>query len=153
MARLSALIVFAVSLLVFGSLPAVALDLDGTDWVGTFSCSGVDAAGGKSSTKIPGVTLSISQTGSDAVVTADFGGGGIPYDAKVFNDPKSPDSKGTLAMVHPGTNPDAATFSELIHGPVTYNAATGKGTFKGTAVRMGDPFGAESCKWTFKAVP
>lgn len=153
MTKRNTLLILGISLSLLFTKPTFAIDLNGTMWVGTFQCRGVDGAGNKISVKIEDVTLSISQTGTDAVVTANFGGGGIPYDGTVRDDAKKPATQGFLGIVHPSTSPESSAFNELVWGKVVCNAQTGKCSFNGTGERVSNPAnGFDTCKWRFKTV-
>lgn len=143
----------AVSAVLLWASGAAAIDLDGTLWEGTFRCKGVNGDGNKSILENDEITLSISQTGPDAVATFDFGGGPTPYDASVVADADMPETRGALGFVHPETDNDAAPFDEVVWGKVSYDDETGKGTFKGTGTRILNGGGFDTCKWRFKAVP
>lgn len=133
---------------------AAALDVNGTSWIGTFRCRGYDSAGEKVSAFIEGVTMDLVQTGADVTATLDFGGGDISYDRRLIDDARVPTKKGYLSIIHPDTDADASTFNELVWGTITYNAATGRGTWVGKGIRASNPAGGpDSCTWRFKTVP
>lgn len=145
------LIVFGAAFSLFFAKQTLAIDLNGTKWRGTFQCKGVNAAGIKTNFKIRDVTMSISQVGTHAVVSADFGEGDIPYDGTVYDNAQKPDTHGVLGIVHPNTSPDSSSFNELVWGKVVYNPKTGRGSFNGIGERVSaNPNGFDTCKWKFK---
>ena len=155
MTKRTAGVAYAVALLVLGSRPAAALDLDLTNWAGRVTCKGVTSAGEKDTTK-QDVTFTVNQGGPGGLVIAEFPGTGtVIYDFRLIDDAAKPNVKGTLSMTYTGNGGDAQAFGELISGPVTFDARTGKGKFTGKAVRTGgpfDPLASATCTWSFKRV-
>jgi hypothetical protein len=155
MTRRNAVAACAVALLVVGARPAVALNLDATDWTGRVTCKGVTAFGEKDTTKEE-VTFNVNQAGPGGFVLATFPGNvGVTYEFRLLDDVAKPAIKGVLAMTYTGNGPDADAFAELISGTVTFDATTGKGKFTAKAVRSGgpfDPLASSTCTWSFKRV-
>lgn len=139
-----------------GTRPALALNLDGTAWVGTRSCSGLlngRPIKFKLGTGADPTTIAISQTGSDATVTWIWDPlspvGSWIYDAVVQDDLKQPFTKGGLGIVFDGTDSEASTYGEMSWGKVKYNPDTGKGSFTLKGTRISDQR-LETCTWRFK---
>ena len=129
-----------------------ALDLNGTNWHGTFTCKGVSSFGGKYVTTPAVVIIAITQAGSVATVNANFGAGNIAYNGKVIDDLTSPATAGVLGMKYPANDPVAANFGEIVWGKVKYDSATSQGTMKLLGLRVTALSGTafDSCKWIIK---
>lgn len=136
--------------------PALALNLDGTAWVGTRTCSGLLNGRPfkfKLGTGADPTTIAISQTGSNATVTwiwdPSSPEGSWVFDAVVQDDLKQPFTKGGLGIVFDGTNSEASTYGDMSWGKVKYNPDTGKGSFALKGTRISDQR-LETCTFRFK---
>src|SRR5262245_47385838 len=98
MKRRNLSIVLGISLAFLFTKQDFALELNGTAWVGTVTCSGFNSAGHETfrSGKVP---MTITQTGTEAFVTVNFGTCCTNYGGTVLDAEQNSDSRGFLGFV------------------------------------------------------